>query len=88
VNAKLELEREDVRQSVRGEFSAALEGLTQERTNLLNQVLLLLTFLSSSLMLLQDKAVCLSLFKFLKISLTFVNMARTYTYNDTYISVA
>ena len=37
-NARFELEREDVRQSVRGEFSAALEGLTQERGNLLNQL--------------------------------------------------
>ena len=38
VNARLELEREDVRQSVRGEFESALEGLTQERSQLLNQV--------------------------------------------------
>ena len=38
INARFELEREDVRQSVRGEFSAALEGLTQERSNLLNQL--------------------------------------------------
>ena len=38
VNARLELEREDVRQAVRGEFSSALEGLTQERSNLLNQL--------------------------------------------------
>lgn len=38
MNARLELEREDVRQAVRGEFSAALEGLTQERGTLLNQM--------------------------------------------------
>ena len=38
VNARLELEREDVRTAVRGEFSSALEGLTQERAGLLNQV--------------------------------------------------
>jgi hypothetical protein len=38
LNGKLELEREDVRQAVRGEFAVALEGLTQERASLLNQV--------------------------------------------------
>lgn len=37
-NAKFEAEREDVRQAVRGEFSAAMESLTNERSGLLNQM--------------------------------------------------
>ncbi len=32
------MEREDVRKAVRGEFTTAMEGLTSERTSLMNQV--------------------------------------------------
>jgi hypothetical protein len=37
-NARFEAEREDVRKAVRGEFATAMESLTVERTNLLNQL--------------------------------------------------
>ena len=33
----MESERDDVRKSVRGEFSSALDGLSAERTHLLNE---------------------------------------------------
>ena len=36
--AKFEAERDDVRQAVRGEFSAAMESLTAERAALMNQL--------------------------------------------------
>ena len=34
----MESERHDVRQSVRGEFASAIESLSQERGNLLNEL--------------------------------------------------
>ena len=37
-NAKFEAERDDVRQAVRGEFTVAIDGLTGERSDLLNQL--------------------------------------------------
>ena len=36
-----ETERDDIRNIVRGEFASALDSLTEERTNLLNQVCIL-----------------------------------------------
>ena len=38
VNERLENERDDIRTVVRGEFSSALDGLTEERSSLLNQL--------------------------------------------------
>ena len=37
-NAKFEAGRDDVRQAVRGEFTVAIDGLTTERSDLLNQM--------------------------------------------------
>ena len=34
----METERDDIRNIVRGEFASALDTLTEERTNLLNQL--------------------------------------------------
>ena len=38
VNERLENERDDIRNVVRGEFASALDSLTEERTNLLSQL--------------------------------------------------
>ena len=38
VNERLENEKDDIRTIVRGEFSSALDGLTEERSSLLNQL--------------------------------------------------
>lgn len=38
MNAKLEGEREDIRQAVRGEFTTAMESLTLERSQLLQEL--------------------------------------------------
>ena len=38
INEKLEGEREDIRQAVRGEFTTAMESLTSERSHLLQEL--------------------------------------------------